>query len=79
MNEWRLMMATLESTLDTSNAQLELATLVVLSSCNKEFGIARGPSANEKLKNWSCMKEVWRHAIVLHGDAFRVIAIVSQL
>jgi hypothetical protein len=25
------------------------------------------------------MKMVWRHDMALHGDAFRVIAIVSQL
>jgi hypothetical protein len=39
----------------------------------------RQESINERFKNWTSMKTVWRHDMALHGDAFRVIAIVSQL
>jgi len=34
---------------------------------------------NEKFKNCTCLVEPWHHEIDRHGDAFRVIAIISQL
>jgi hypothetical protein len=39
----------------------------------------RQESINERFKNWTCMVMTWRHTLDQHGEAFRVIAIVSQL
>ena len=39
----------------------------------------RQETINERFKNWGAMKQVWRHEIPLHGEAFRCIAVVLQL
>jgi hypothetical protein len=39
----------------------------------------RQESINERFKNWTCMHGAWRHKIDHHGEAFRVISLVSQL
>ena len=39
----------------------------------------RQETVNKRFKNWGCLKQVWRHAIPLHGQAFTVITIITQL
>jgi DDE superfamily endonuclease len=36
-------------------------------------------TVNKRFKNWGCMKQVWRHDIALHGEAFRATAVVTQI
>lgn len=39
----------------------------------------RQETVNNRFKFWECLNVNWRHEIHHHGDAFRVIAIVTQL
>ena len=39
----------------------------------------RQETINKRFKVFGAMKQVWRHAIELHGEAFRAIAIILQL
>ena len=39
----------------------------------------RQETVNNCFKFWGALKQVWRNPIVLHGDAFRAIAIVTQV
>jgi len=39
----------------------------------------RQETVNRRFKDWGCLKQVWRHEIPLHGDAFRAVAIITQL
>ena len=39
----------------------------------------RQESINKRFKDWGALRQTWRHEITRHGDAFRVIVIVSQL
>jgi hypothetical protein len=32
-----------------------------------------------RFKDWGAMRQIWRHDIPRHGEAFRVICIVCQL
>ena len=40
---------------------------------------ARHNMLNERLKNWGILSQVFRHHIMMHGDVFRVCAVVMQL
>ncbi len=40
---------------------------------------ARHKTLNGWLKNWGILSQVFRHHIMMHGDVFRVCAVVTQL
>jgi hypothetical protein len=40
---------------------------------------SRQETVNKHFKDWGAMRQLWRHPIEMHGDAFRAIAIVTQL
>jgi hypothetical protein len=39
----------------------------------------RQETINKRFKDWGAMRQLWRHEIPSHGEAFRVIAIILQL
>jgi hypothetical protein len=39
----------------------------------------RQETINKRFKDWGALRQTWRHQIPRHGEAFRVVAIVSQL
>jgi hypothetical protein len=39
----------------------------------------RQETINKRFKDWGAMRQLWRHEIPRHGEAFRVIAIILQL
>ena len=39
----------------------------------------RHKTLNGRLKNWGILSQVFRHHITMHGDVFRVCAVVTQL
>jgi hypothetical protein len=39
----------------------------------------RQETVNKRFKVWGALKQVWRHAIELHGEVFRAIAVITQL
>ena len=39
----------------------------------------RQETVNKRFKDWGCLRVTWRSDLSLHGDAFRLIAIVTQL
>ena len=39
----------------------------------------RHKTLNGRLKNWGILSQVFRHNITMHGDVFRVCAVVTQL
>jgi hypothetical protein len=40
---------------------------------------ARHETVNKRFKQWSCLRERFRHDIIKHGDVFRAVAVVTQL
>jgi len=40
---------------------------------------ARHETANKRLKQWGCLKELFRHDIRLHSTAFRAVAVITQI
>jgi hypothetical protein len=39
----------------------------------------RHETINRRLKQWGCLKQVWRHDLGLHKTAFGAVAVVTQL
>ena len=39
----------------------------------------RHETANKRLKQWKCLKEVFRHGIEKHSAVFRAVAVITQL
>jgi DDE superfamily endonuclease len=39
----------------------------------------RQETANKRFKDWGCLRQKWRHHIPDHGDAFRAVAMLTQL
>ena len=39
----------------------------------------RQETVNMRLKKWGCLKQPWRHNIMIHGDAFRACAVLLQV
>ena len=39
----------------------------------------RQESVNNRFKVWGCLKQVWRHHIPDHSDAFHAIAVITQI
>lgn len=39
----------------------------------------RQETVNKRFKNWGILKQVYRHDIPHHGDAFRAIVVITQL
>ena len=39
----------------------------------------RQETANKRFKQWGLLKQVYRHEIARHGEAFRAIAVLTQL
>ena len=39
----------------------------------------RQETVNKRFKDWGCLKVTWRGELSLHGDVFRLIAVVTQL
>lgn len=40
---------------------------------------ARHETMNERLKNWGCLKQLYRHDISHHDAVFRAVAVLTQL
>lgn len=39
----------------------------------------RQETVNKRFKHWECLKQIFRHNLVHHGDVFRSIAVITQL
>ena len=39
----------------------------------------RQETANKRLKNWGILSQKFRSCLYLHGDAFRAVAVVTQV
>ena len=50
-------------------------------SDKKAKGKVRGrhETVNGRLKNWSCLREVWRHPIEKHKIAFAAVVVITQI
>jgi hypothetical protein len=45
----------------------------------KQSTIARHETVNRRLKQWGCLKQVWRHDRRLHKTGFAAVAVITQL
>jgi hypothetical protein len=40
---------------------------------------SRHETVNRRLKQWGCLKQVWRHDCQLHKTVFAAVAVITQL
>ena len=40
---------------------------------------SRQETVNNRFKNWGVMRQTYRHSIPTHGDAFRAVAVITQI
>jgi hypothetical protein len=45
----------------------------------KQGARARHETVNRRLKQWGCLKNVWRHERPLHKKVFAAVAVITQL